>query len=1042
MIATLLSGLLLAAQGSAVPPVFVDDGSDAASWHAVPSEGVGLEIDSESGELRLDFDFHGGSGWAAAWRPLELDLPESFVLRIVLRGEASANTLEVKLVMAGEAGETVWWARRQAFDPPHDATALELKRRHFSFAWGPERERPLDRVARLELAIVAGEGGAGTVWIDEIALEPRPAPAPPDPPRASGSAGDAAAAIDGDPATAWAPPTGPAWLELDFGGARELGGLVLDWEPGRFAADYLVEAREDGGDWRTLREVRGSNGGRDWLYLPDTEASALRLRLGEGAAAGGATLRELTVEPLEFSADANAFFGWVAGSFRRGLFPRYFTGEQVYWTVAGVDGGEGELLVGEDGAVESADRQLSVEPFLRSGGRLVTWADVTTEQSLVEGDLPIPVVTWRTAELDLELTVLAEGVAPSDRALLRYRVTNRRDVATVTRLVLALRPLQVNPPQQFLNLPGGAGRAGRIVIDAAGAAVDGATALSFLTGPQAYGATTFAGGEIAEHLAAGELPAATVVEDVEGWASAAAVFKLALDAGGSGDVVVAMPLDRELSPVSIDAGDPPALFESALRREIAGWRERLGRMTVELPPEATDLAATLRANLGYILVNRDGPAIQPGSRAYDRSWIRDGALTSAALIRLGHLDAAASFAEWFAGFQFASGRVPCCVDARGADPVPEHDSHGELVYLIAEVVRSSGDLEFTRRMWPHVEAATDAIEALRAERRTAAETTPARLRFWGLLPESISHEGYSDRPVHSYWDDVWGIRGLEDGAWLATRLGLADDAARLGAAAAEMRREVVASMTRVAVEEGIEYLPASADLADFDPTSTTVAVAPLGLQPWLPARALEATFWRYLAESRQRAAGTREWDAYTPYELRAIGTLVRLGWRDAAWEMLRFFLADRRPAGWRQWAEVVGREPRAPRFLGDMPHTWCGSDFIRSALDLLAYEDGDRLVLAAGVPAEWTDPGDRVAVSGLVTHFGPLSYRMTAEAGRLVVAIDALRELPPGGVLVKPPGLAEAAHVTVDGREAPVTEGGVAVTELPAVVVIGDRGRP
>jgi len=1041
MIATLLSGVLLATQGAMAPPLFLDDGTDAASWRAVPSEGVGLAVASEDGELRLDFDFHGGSGWAAAWRPLELELPESFLLRIALRGDAPANTLEVKLVMAGEEGETVWWARRPAFEPPQSKSVLELKRRHFSFAWGPERGRPLDRVARLEIAIVAGEGGAGRMWIDEITLEARPAPAPPGPPRASASAGDGAAAIDGDPVTAWVAPAGPAWLVLDFGGSRELGGLVLDWEPGRFAADYLVEGRQHDGTWRTLRDVRGANGGRDWIYLPDTEATGLRLRLGESAA-GGAALRELTVDPIELAADPNAFFKRVAASFRRGLFPRYLVGEQGYWTVAGVDGGEGELLVGEDGAVESADRRLSVEPFLRTGGRLVTWADVTTEQSLVEGDLPIPVVRWRTPELDLELTVLAEGAPASDRALLRYRVTNRRDISTVVRLVLALRPLQVNPPQQFLNLPGGVGHASRIAADAAGVVVDGATALSFLTEPQALGATTFAGGEITEHLAAGELPAATAVEDPEGWASAAAVFKLPLAAGGSGEVVVALPLDGELSPVSADAGTPAAVFDSALRQEVAGWRERLGRVTVEVPPEGADLAATLRANLGYILVNRDGPAIQPGSRAYDRSWIRDGALTSAALIRLGHDDAAADFAEWFAGFQFPSGRVPCCVDARGADPVPEHDSHGELVYLVAEVVRSSGDLELARRMWPHVEAATDALESLRAERRTAAEEAPGRLRFWGLLPESISHEGYSDRPVHSYWDDFWGIRGLEDGAWLAGRLGLDDDARRLGAAAAEMRREVLASMARVAVEEGLDTLPASADLADFDPTSTTVAVSPLGLAPWLPALPLEATFARYLEESRQRSGGAREWDAYTPYELRSVGTLVRLGWREAAWEMLRFFLADRRPAGWRQWAEVVGREPRAPRFLGDMPHTWCGSDFIRSALDLLAYEDGDRLVLAAGVPAEWTDPGERVAVSGLVTHFGPLSFHLAAESGRLVVTIDALREPPPGGVLVKAPGLGEASHVAIDGHEATVVDGGVAVTELPAVVVIGDRGRP
>ena len=63
-----------------------------------------------------------------------------------------------------------------------------------------------------------------------------------------------------------------------------------------------------------------------------------------------------------------------------------------------------------------------------------------------------------------------------------------------------------------------------------------------------------------------------------------------------------------------------------------------------------------------------------------------------------------------------------------------------------------------------------------------------------------------------------------------------------------------------------------------------------------------------------------------------------------------------RPAGWWQWAEVVGREARKPRFLGDMPHGWVASDGIRSVLDLLAYEhDADSsLVLAHGVPAAWS----------------------------------------------------------------------------------------
>jgi hypothetical protein len=61
-----------------------------------------------------------------------------------------------------------------------------------------------------------------------------------------------------------------------------------------------------------------------------------------------------------------------------------------------------------------------------------------------------------------------------------------------------------------------------------------------------------------------------------------------------------------------------------------------------------------------------------------------------------------------------------------------------------------------------------------------------------------------------------------------------------------------------------------------------------------------------------------------------------------------------RPLAWNHWAEVVWREPATPRFIGDMPHGWVGSDFIRSVTDMFAYADGDdALVIGAGIHPEW-----------------------------------------------------------------------------------------
>ncbi|KAG1319051.1 hypothetical protein G6F63_014925 [Rhizopus arrhizus] len=85
-----------------------------------------------------------------------------------------------------------------------------------------------------------------------------------------------------------------------------------------------------------------------------------------------------------------------------------------------------------------------------------------------------------------------------------------------------------------------------------------------------------------------------------------------------------------------------------------------------------------------MLISRVGPRLQPGTRSYARSWIRDGAMISEGLLRMGRSDAVRDYINWYAPYQFENGKVPCCVDARGSDPVPENDSHGELIYSIAE----------------------------------------------------------------------------------------------------------------------------------------------------------------------------------------------------------------------------------------------------------------------------------------------------------------------------------------------------------------------
>ena len=132
---------------------------------------------------------------------------------------------------------------------------------------------------------------------------------------------------------------------------------------------------------------------------------------------------------------------------------------------------------------------------------------------------------------------------------------------------------------------------------------------------------------------------------------------------------------------------------------------------------------------------------------------------------------------------------------------------------------------------------------------------------------------------------------------------------------------------------------------------------------------------------------------YTPYELRNLGTFIRLGWRDRAGELLDFFMKDRRPGEWNQWAEVVGREPRKVHFIGDMPHGWVASDYGRSLLDMFAFERqaDETLVLMAGVPQAWTEK-EGFAVRNLRTPFGLLNYSLKIEDGQGTLHVEALKQ--------------------------------------------------
>ena len=978
-----LAIIVLLLAGAAQAAV-LDDFRRAQPWQASGSEGVRAELKrGPGGSLCLHADFGGTSGYAVMRRTLPLQWPANFDFVVNGQGGGAVNDLQLKFVDA--SGQNVWWARRTGLQLP---SPWRLRPRHLSFAWGPAAERSLRETQAMEVVIAAGrDGGASHVCLSEISLvarapEPAQWPQPVVRMRALGRSAD-----------------------VDLRAEREFNGLLLRWPAGRRGLDYTVQAQDAArGPWRTLRRVRGSDGGDDALFLPETTARRLRIR---GVAAQPAVqLRDAAQWP-----DLNAVLSESAAALPRGDLPRAFVGEQNHWALVGVDGGgPRSALIDDDGTIELGRGGPSLAPSVRlDDGTRVTWAEVQATQSLRDRSLPVPTVQWRHPALSLSVTAAADGPASAPRLLAQYRLRNEGAVQRRFTLQLSLRPWQVNPPQQFLTTPGGASPVRSLAWRDGVLAVAGRGSVRPVPAPQAVRALGLDGGLSLAALAAARRLAR--LDDPQSHASAALQWQFELEPGASAEVA----LTASLAPATALPAADLATIGQAVDAVAARWAARLHRVKLQVPPGLQPVADTLPTALAHLLTSRDGAMLRPGTRSYARTWIRDGAMMTAALLRLGETAAAREFVDAFAPHVHASGQVPCCVDAHGADPVAEHDSQGEFVYAVAEVWRHGGGRGWLQRHWPAVQRVVARLEAMRQSQRGSG--TPAHL--FGLLPPSISHEGYFDRPAYSLWDDLWALRGYKDAVVIARALGAEAEAARWQAARAEFEREMAAAVTASARLHGIPYVPGAADRGDFDATSTSIALDPAQAQDVLPPALLAATFDEYVTQSRLRAEGRRTWRDYTPYEWRNVGALLRMGRAEEALALLPFFMDHRRPAGWNQWAEVVVPGEREVRFLGDMPHAWVSSDFIRSALDLFAYtrEDPAQIVIGAGVTAP------PVAVQGLRTPWGPLDWSLHAAASgwRLELARAGaevrLAWARPG---TPPRAFHEGRELTWQGRELPL----------------------
>lgn len=1021
---------------------------DPHDWLAVTSGQVRLDLHSDSGALCLAYDFAGQGGFAVARRLVDWRLPRRFRLRLRLRGEGLANRFEIKLVDGTDNPlANVWWHQREVTAWPSQDVEWVLESPDFRFAWGPAGGGVPDRVMALEFAIVAGAGGAGRIWLQDLQIEDLALVQ-----RCSllGFNSDQGERTL-DSVADWVASSPEDWLQLAWPDALDCAALVLTWMPQRQPRRFVIRGTPDGDVWETLLDAVDADAQQHFLYLGRRTLRALRV---QPVVCGGETpdvethgvekaqLRDLTLVPPERARSLTDFLHEVAARLPPGRLPRYFSREQCYWTVIGAPTCPHQALVNEDGLIEIQRPGFSIESqLLRMDGAqasgLQTWADARHEVALAEHCWPVPCVQRHADGFALEIKAAAVQVAGRWCVLIRYRLRNDGLQPFSGQLLARVRPFQVTPPWQAYRNFGGVFPVQSLHWQDGLLRVNERHGVLSLVPPshcllQPW--LAFDDDRLAQRIGH---PSATQIRDDSGLAQAALAWPVTLAPGEAREVHLLVPFDamdnKEWQDWQHQCGmpDAAALLDDAVQQ----WQTALGGLSLSGDEDVQHLARVLRTVTAHVLVNRAGPALQPGPRRYARSWIRDGATMGALLLRMGRADAVMAFADGYAPHVREDGYVPCCVDENGADPLVEHDSHGQWLYLVSEIGRFRPDAAFRQRMGPSMRRVLDYLCRLRAQRCTAEFQDGALQDRAGLLPESVSHEGYLAQPVHAYWDAVWAWRGLRGAAEFFAADADPQTAARCRQEADATARAIVASMIRVMQSRAIDFLPGSVEWADFDPAATACAVDQLDAAGWLPQDALHTSFARFLQGWRERLQDGRARQKYSAYDVRVVAALLRLGWRAEAHELLAFLLRDMRPVPWQQWPEISWPDLRSPGHLGDLPHSWIGAEAGLALLSLFVAEQEGALVLGRGIKPHWLAGG--VQGRGWQTPFGELDFAVRQEGdGGLRVLLSGPVSPPAGIVLALPAVSAQSSCTIVQGERMTSGDGLLRLRAAPLDVVI------
>jgi len=438
--------------------------------------------------------------------------------------------------------------------------------------------------------------------------------------------------------------------------------------------------------------------------------------------------------------------------------------------------------------------------------------------------------------------------------------------------------------------------------------INGIDQVQFSRGPERTALSCYENGDVFAALATeGRQDAGGTLECPVGMATAASVF------GTDEPVEIRIPIE--------DSGSAPAVRRS--------WRDELGACArVQIPDERLQRLYDIAVRT--VILHSPGE-VYPGPYTYKRFWYRDAALILNALITIGARRRARQALDLFPRGQLRDGYF--------RSQEGEWDSNGQVLWILDRYFTLTNEA---------VPAAWWDVIANGAHWILDKRMGPGA-RHPGLLPAGFSAEHLGPNDFY-YWDDFWGIAGLR----AAARMIESADAHRAEtfARGADEFMDHVASSIANASRRTAGAISAAPDRRmDSGAVGSLVADFPLQLLPPGDARLMRTVEW-LLAHSFVRGGFFQNMihsgiNAYLTLHVAQV--LLRAGDRRAH-ELIDATAALASPTG--QWPEAI--HPRTlGGCMGDGQHVWAAAEWIMMMRNLFVREEGDALVIGAGLRPEW-----------------------------------------------------------------------------------------